>query len=124
MRRARGELEGEVLTTLWAADRPLTAAEVQGQLAGELAATTVITILSRLMEKGQVERRRAAGERVYRYAVTRERAEHAAEQMHAFLGTGDQRRATLARFITRLSRADRRALADLLRRGEGDDGRQ
>ena len=121
MRRAPGELEAEVLTALWASDGPATAAEVQAQLGGELATTTVLTILTRLIAKGQVERVRAPGERFYRYAVTRERAEHAAEQMHAFLGTGEERRATLARFVSRLSRAERRAMADLLQRNDDDD---
>jgi predicted transcriptional regulator len=96
----------------------MTATEVQAEIAGELAATTVITILTRLMAKEQVERVRAAGERVYRYAASRERAEHVAEQMYAFLGTGEDRRAVLARFLGRLSAADRLAVADLLRRRE------
>jgi predicted transcriptional regulator len=118
VRRAPGELEAEVLTALWAADGPATAAEVQAQVGGELATTTVLTILTRLMAKDQVERVREPGERVYRYAVTRERAEHAADQMHAFLGSGEERRATLARFVSRLSRAERRAMAELLQRNE------
>ena len=116
MRRAPGELEAEVLTTLWAADRPLTAAEVQAELGGELAATTVITILTRLMAKDQVERVRGVGERVYRYSPTHERAQHAADQMVAFLGSGEDRRAVLARFLGRLSAADRRAVVQMLRR--------
>jgi predicted transcriptional regulator len=116
VRRAPGELEAEVLATLWAADQPMTAAEVQAELPGGLAATTVITILTRLMAKEHVERVRVSGERVYRYAASRERAEHAAEQMYAFLGAGEDRRAVLARFLGRLSAADRRAVADLLRR--------
>jgi predicted transcriptional regulator len=118
VRRAPGELEAEVLTTLWAAEHPLTAAEVQADLGDGLATTTVITILTRLMAKGQVARVRSAKERVYRYAATRERAEHVAEQMFAFLGTGEERRAVLARFVGRLSPADRRAIVDLLRRRE------
>jgi predicted transcriptional regulator len=116
VRRAPGELEAEVLAALWAADRPLTAAEVQAGLGGELAATTVVTILTRLMGKGRVERVRTAGERVYRYAATREHAEYAADQMLAFLGSGEDRRAVLARFLGRLSAADRRAMVQMLRR--------
>jgi predicted transcriptional regulator len=108
-------LEAEVLTALWAADGPLTAAEVQAQLGTALAATTVITILGRLVEKNLVERSRAAGERALRYAATRERAEHAAERMHQLLKTDADRRAVLARFVGRLSAADRRAILDLLR---------
>ena len=114
-RRAAGELEAEVLTALWAADTPLTAAEVQVQLGADLAATTIITILNRLVDKKMVERTRAAGERPYRYAATRERAEHAADRMYAFLETDADRRAVLARFVGRLSAADRRAMLDLLR---------
>jgi len=57
----------------------------------------------------------AAGERAYRYSATRERAEHAADRMYAFLETDADRRAVLARFVGRLSAADRRAILDLLR---------
>jgi predicted transcriptional regulator len=114
-RRSRGELEAEVLTTLWAADAPMTAGEVQAQL-GDLAATTIITILNRLVDKGLVERKRAAGERAHRYAATRERAEHAANRMYALLEPDVDHRAVLARFVGRLSAADRRAVLDLLRK--------
>jgi predicted transcriptional regulator len=115
-RRAAGELEAEVLAALWAADAPLTAAEVQAHLGAELAATTIITILSRLVDKGMVERTRAVDERAYRYAPTRERAEHAANQMYAFLETDADHLAVLARFVGRLSADDRRAILDLVRR--------
>ena len=102
---------------LWSNDEPLTASEVQSQLSDSLAATTVITILNRLTEKGMVERRRHRGDRAYRYSPTHERAEHAADRMYAFLQTGADHRAVLARFLGRLSATDRRALAELLRRG-------
>jgi len=115
-RRAAGELEAEVLTTLWAADAPLTAAEVHAHLDADLAATTIITILNRLVDKAMVERTRAAGERAYRYSATRERAEHAADRMYAFLETDADRQAVLARFVGRLSADDRRAILDLVRR--------
>jgi len=105
-----------VLTSLWAADSALTATEVQTHLGADLAATTIITILNRLVDKGMVERTRAPGERAYRYAATRERAEHAADQMYAFLETDADHRAVLSRFVGRLSADDRRAVLDLLRR--------
>jgi predicted transcriptional regulator len=114
-RRAPGELEAEVLTALWAADGPLTAAEVQRQVGTDLAATTIITILSRLVDKNMIERTHAAGERAHRYAPKRERAEHAAERMYEFLKTDADRGAVLARFVGRLSAADRRTVLDLLR---------
>lgn len=94
----------------------MTAAEVQAELGGDLATTTVITILTRLVSKGMVERHRDPGDRAHRYAPTRERAEDAAERMYAFLGTEPDRRAVLARFLGRLSAADRRTVLDLLGR--------
>ena len=50
-RRARGELESEVMAALWSAGEPLTPAGVQAALGGGLAYNTVQTILSRLLEK-------------------------------------------------------------------------
>lgn len=55
-RRASGQLEGETLATLWSADHPMTPAEVQRALGGELAYTTVMTILTRLYDKGLAQR--------------------------------------------------------------------
>jgi predicted transcriptional regulator len=105
-----------VLTALWAAGAPSTATEVHAHLGADLAATTIITVLNRLVGKGLVERTRAPGVRAYRYSPTRERAERAADQMYAFLETDSDRRAVLARFVGRLSADDRRAMLDLLRR--------
>lgn len=105
------------MTALWAADGPLTAAQVQADLGGDLATTTVITILNRLADKGMVERTRDRADRAHRYGATRERSEHVAERMSAFLETGADNRAVLARFLGRLSAADRRVIRDLLRRG-------
>ena len=117
-RRAPGELEGDILVTLWAARGPLTAGEVQAELGDDLALTTVITILTRLVTKGIVRRSRTEGERAYRYAPCQERAEHAAQQMLDLLGTGNERRSVLARFVGSLSPSDRSALGELLgRRG-------
>jgi len=115
-RRGAGELEAEVLTALWSTDEPMTAAQVRGALGGDLAETTVMTILTRLMHKDLVVRSREPGDRVFRYAPTAGRAEHLAEQMHAFLAEGDDHRAVLARFLGGLSAADRKAAAELLRR--------
>jgi len=115
-RRGPGALEGEILTALWAAEEPQTAAQVQAGVGGDLADTTVMTTLTRLMRKGLVVRTRAEGARVYRYAPVVGRDDHAAEQMYAALGAGEDHQAVLARFISRLSAADRRAVAELLSR--------
>jgi predicted transcriptional regulator len=115
-KRGAGQLEAEVLTALWAAEQPITAADVHAAVGQDLADTTVMTILTRLIRKGLVERTRDPGARVYRYFPTSGRAEHLAEQMHTFLASGDDHRAVLARFLGRLSAADQKTAADLLRR--------
>jgi predicted transcriptional regulator len=113
-RRASGELEAEVLGVLWAADRPLTPGEVREQVDGDLAYTTVMTILRRLFEKDLLVRERADGGRAFAYAPAVEHADFAADQMHAVLDSGIDRTAVLARFLGRLSPAERRALTSLL----------
>ena len=115
-RRRHGELEAEVLAALWAAPGPLTATQVQTELGNALAPTTISTILVRLVDKGLAVRSQEAGTKAFRYAPAQERAQHAAEQMHAFLDSVDEPRAVLTHFLGRLSPAERRTLRDLLQR--------
>lgn len=113
-RRGPGELEAEVLAALWSAEEPLTPAEVRDRLPGDLAYTTVLTILRRLHDKELLTRELVDGTRAYAYAPVMDQADHAAEQMHAFLGASDDHGAVLARFLGRLDAADRRKLSALL----------
>ena len=123
-RRARGELESSVLAVLWAADRPLTARQVLDGLPGDLAYTTVLTILSRLYDKGMLVRRREG--RGYAYAPARDEASDTAARMRTLLDRGSDREAVLARFVSELSAADEQLLQRLLtspdadRPGEGE----
>ncbi|MHB9859096.1 BlaI/MecI/CopY family transcriptional regulator [Streptomyces sp. YIM S03343] len=111
-RRARGELESGVLAALWAADRPLTARKVQERLPGDLAYTTVLTILSRLYDKGRLVRHPAG--RGYAYAPVRDEASETAVRMHSLLEGGPDREAVLTRFVNELSQDDERLLHRLL----------
>lgn len=121
-RRARGELEGDVLAALWAADGPQTAREVRERLPGDLAYTTVLTILSRLYDKGMLVRHREG--RGYAYEPTRDEASHTARCMHSLLAGGSDREAVLARFVSELSAQDEQVLHQLLAgHDEPDDGR-
>ncbi|HEY4006271.1 MAG TPA: BlaI/MecI/CopY family transcriptional regulator [Pseudonocardia sp.] len=113
-RRGAGELESEVLAALWAADRPLTTAEVQREVDAELAYNTVLTILTRLYEKGIVNR--SADGRRHRYQPVKGAEELAAEQMQALLSRGPDRRGVLQRFATSLTEEDAEALWAILRR--------
>ncbi|GAA1281305.1 hypothetical protein Psi02_37020 [Planotetraspora silvatica] len=115
-RRSAGQLEGEILSALWAADGPMTAIEVQAAVGGDLAYNTVHTILTRLHGKGQVHRLGPAGRSTYR--PVKGAAEAAAEQMRAVLDTGADRNEILMRFVTTLDAADEAALRAAL----GDEG--
>ncbi|SOD84621.1 BlaI/MecI/CopY family transcriptional regulator [Streptomyces sp. Ag109_G2-15] len=111
-RRARGELESGVLAALWGADRPLTARQVLERLPGDLAYTTVLTILSRLYDKGVLVRHRAG--RGYAYAPVRDEASDTAARMRTLLERGSDREAVLTRFVSELSQEDEQLLHRLL----------
>jgi len=112
-RRPAGALENEVLAALWAAGEPLTPAQVLEMLSGDLAYTTVMTILTRLHDKGVVSRERVG--RAYAYAPVLDEAGIAAAQMRAMLDRGEDRAAVLARFVDGLSTEDERVLTTLMR---------
>ncbi|GAA5185604.1 BlaI/MecI/CopY family transcriptional regulator [Rugosimonospora acidiphila] len=115
-RRARGTLEQEVVAALAAAAEPMTPGQVRDQLGGDLAYTTVMTVLTRLAEKGVVTRQRIG--RAYAYCAVSDEAEVTARQMHRLLDAGDDKAAVLSRFVGVLSDEDERLLIDLLRRVE------
>ncbi|MEU1852200.1 BlaI/MecI/CopY family transcriptional regulator [Streptomyces sp. NPDC019990] len=120
-RRGQGELEALVLSALREADGPATAGWVQQRLGGDLAHTTVITILTRLLGKGAVTRERAG--RSFAWTSASDQAGLAAHKMRKVLDSENDRSAVLASFVTGLGPDDERLLRDLLDRahGEGDD---
>jgi predicted transcriptional regulator len=113
-RRAAGELEAAVLAVLQDAGAALSPAEVREQIGGDLAYTTVVTILSRLHAKSVLERSKAG--RSYRYAPVADQPGLAARRMVRVLDDEPDREAVLARFVSTLSDSDE----DLLRRMLGD----
>lgn len=113
-RRAAGELESEVLATLWATGEALTAAQVREAVGSGLAYNTVQTILVRLAEKGLVDR--VADGRRHLYFPVKGAEDLAVEQMQALLNQGRSRQAVLQRFASVLSAEDARALQAMLRR--------
>lgn len=118
-RRAKGSLESEVLAALWAADAPLTPAEVADAVGGGLAYNTVQTILARLYAKGAVGREPSG--RAHAYTPVLDDAGLAANRMQAMLEKGGDRAAVLARFLSALSPQDEATLAALLAdRGEDE----
>ena len=113
-RRGPGQLESEILATLWAAETPLTPAQVHAIVGGDLAYNTVHTILSRLQDKGQVVRVLLDGRPAYEPA--KDAADDAADRMRAVLEAGFDRGEILARFVHALEPEDEAALRAALRR--------
>jgi predicted transcriptional regulator len=114
--RARGALEREVLASLAAAGRPLTAGEVLADLGGALAYTTVMTTLSRLHAKGVLSRQTAG--RAYAYALASPLdalpASLTANRMRRLLDAGEDRAGVLASFVAHLDEDDERLLAEII----------
>lgn len=120
-RRGQGELEALVLSALREAEGPATAGWVQEHLGGDLAYTTVITILTRLLAKGVVTRERAG--RSFAWTPASDQAGLAAHKMRKVLDSESDRGAVLASFVTGLGPDDERLLRELLGRAkdEGED---
>lgn len=114
-RRPAGELEASVLAALWAAGKPLSAAQVRAAIPQPLARTTVATLLVRLHEKGAVGRSPAA--RGYAYFPVADSHGLTARRMHRELDQDDDRSMVLARFVERLSPHDEAELRRLLEGG-------
>jgi predicted transcriptional regulator len=110
-----GSLEARALAALWSHPDGITPGEARSELGGELAYTTVNTILSRLVKKGLAEREKRGKVFVYRASVTE--ADLAATRMRAALEQTDHRAAALARFVDELSSKDESLLRQVL---EGD----
>lgn len=101
-----------MLAVLWAAGEPVGAGAVRERVAGDPAYTTVLTILTRLHDKGMVTRERAG--RRYLYSPVRDEAGHAAAGMRDLLEHGGDRAAILARFVSELPAEDEKLLEQLL----------
>jgi predicted transcriptional regulator len=112
-RRPKGSLEARVLDVLWRAGSPLTPAQVLGGLDEDLAYTTVMTVLTRLFDKGIVARARSG--RAYSYVPVVSEAELAATRMHTALAATSDQLATISRFVDSLSDDEAAALRAVLR---------
>ena len=111
-RRAFGELESQVLTALWAAGEPLVPADVQAAVGGDLAYTTVMTILVRLHAKGLIEREKVG--RAYAYRPVVDEADMIADHVRGLLDRGHSRAAVLQGMVEGLTARDETLLRELL----------
>ena len=124
-RRAAGALESAVLGVLWHASAPLSPGEVRETLArtdsagASLSYSTVVTILTRLHEKGSLSRERDG--RAFRYAPVSDEAGLAARRLSQLLDRSPDREAVLSRFVADLSERDEELLRSLLGGGSADE---
>ena len=120
VRRAAGALEAEVLGILRRDGGPLSPGEVRSQITAgqdrELSYSTIVTIMSRLHDKGLLARQRSGRGFVY---TALDEASVAAGRMRLALGTGIDHDAVLSRFVSGLSGRDAQLLRQLLA-GTGD----
>lgn len=117
-RRGQGQLEAQVLAALHHSPGPATAAWVQERLGGDLAYTTVMTILSRLHAKQAVTRERSG--RAYVWTPAADEAGLAALRMRRVLDGEPDRDAVLTSFVSALSAHDEQLLRTLLDRDAAD----
>ncbi len=124
-RRGAGELEAAVLAVLQRSGSARSPGEVRELIGGDLAYTTVVTILSRLHAKGVLDRHKSG--RAYLYAPVADSPGLAARRMARVLDEEADREAVLARFVSSLSDQDEEVLRRMLAGHDldaprGDDG--
>ena len=106
------------MDTLWGSGVPLSANELRDKLAASRtdgktpALTTVLTVLSRLEQKGFAERDRDARPHLYSAAVTR--ANHVADLMREVLESSSDRTEALAFFVGSVDESEAEVLRRLL----------
>ena len=93
-----GGLEAELMELLWAAGEPLGVRELAGLLPGPpRAASTIVTVLTHLMDKGLVER--AGDGRRYTYRPAGDPDQLTARAIERLLEAAGDRRAVLAHLV-------------------------
>jgi predicted transcriptional regulator len=107
------------VAVLAGAERPMSAAQVREALSDALAYTTVMTVLTRLADKGLAIRQRRG--RAHVYAAVRDEAEVTAHRMRRIMDAGEDRVAALARFVDTLSDDEEAMLLGLLHGTDRDN---
>lgn len=99
--RRLGALEAEVMELIWARGDWVAVNDLLAALGGQRRAyTTVMTIVTRLCDKGLLERERRGRGFVYRPALSKE--ELAARTLHDVLASTEDPQAVLAHFVSDL----------------------
>lgn len=113
---ALGNLEVQVMRTIWARAEPVTVRDVLGDLQAErpLAYTTVMTVMGNLAKKGWLRRHEQG--RAYRYEPLVSAEEYSAGLMRQALAASTDRPAVLMHFLGELSPEEAAALEEAYQR--------
>ena len=114
--RQQGELENEVMDVLWNSRNSMTSQEILDAVNHqnkELALTTILTVLSRLIDKGLVNRSPGAG-RSFNFSAAESREKHSANLMLKLLSETGNPALTFAQFTQSLTPKQLEALRETL----------
>lgn len=111
--RSQGQLEGQVLGALWDFDAEVTSQQILDALDADIAMTSLLTVLSRLVDKELVSKRSGEGRSLLFKAVT-SREQHAADQLLKIVASTDNPALAFAHFAKGLDTKALEALRDSL----------
>ncbi|MGW7008524.1 BlaI/MecI/CopY family transcriptional regulator [Streptomyces sp. NPDC054933] len=111
-RRPGGALEAEILDLLHTARQALTPGEALERLGDDLSYSTVVTVLSRMHDKGLLTRAKQG--RAYAYAPVADAHGMTARRMRQVLDSDPDREAVLSHFVSDLSADDEQLLRQML----------
>ena len=109
--RQQGELEQLILDALWDSASAVSSQQLLERISpsGDLALTTVLTVLSRLTDKGLVAREPGEG-RSLMFSAVQTREQHTADQLLKIVAGGGNAALAFSHFAKGLSEADLTAL--------------
>lgn len=115
--RQQGELEQLMLDSLWDAAGPLSSQQLLEIISpdGDLALTTVLTVLARLTDKGLAKREPGSG-RSLLFSAVQSREEHAADSMLKLISSAGNPALAFSHFASGLSEGDLATLRKTLGR--------
>ena len=113
-----GPLEAEIMDHAWKQEEPLTVREVVDSVGArhDLAYTTVMTVMERLVNKGFLVRRKVG--RAYSYEPWMSRDDYSAGLVRAVLAASRDRRSVLLGFVRSVREDDLKELERLVKQAQ------
>lgn len=112
-KRKQGELESEVLGCLWDRPQGLSSQQILSMLGEEVKLTTVLTVLSRLQDKGLVTKIAGTG-RSFIFSATQSREQYTAAQLLSLIGASANPASVFSHFTQGLTDSQVRELKRVL----------